>query len=86
MEGKQFIRAIGLAVAGCVALGGANAQVTEADVGVNPTFEQTGPTMVTSTGGFFSGRAFVTRACLQFRRMAAQARWTAARKILASLS
>ena len=26
------------------------------------------------------------RACLQLRRMAAQARWTAARKILASLS
>jgi hypothetical protein len=62
MEGKQFIRAIGLAVAGCVAVGGANAQVTEADVGVNPTFEQTGPTTVTSTGGFFSARAFVTSA------------------------
>ncbi len=62
MEGKQFIRAIGLAVAGCVTVGGANAQVTEADVGVNPTFEQTGPTTVTSTGGFFSGRAFVTSA------------------------
>jgi hypothetical protein len=32
----------------------------QADVGVNPTFEQTGPTTVTSTGGFFSGRAFFT--------------------------
>jgi PEP-CTERM motif len=63
MQEKQFIRAIGLAVAGFVAaLGGANAQVTVADVGVNPTFEQTGPTTVTSTGGFFSGRAFVTNA------------------------
>ena len=33
----------------------------------------------------FAGEA-ATRACLQLRRMAAQARWTAARKILASLS
>ena len=32
---------------------------------------------------FFAARS---RACLQLRRMAAQARWTAARKILASLS
>jgi hypothetical protein len=62
MEGKQFIRAIGLAVTGCVAVGGANAQVTAADLGVNPTFEQPGPTTVTSTGDFFSGRAFVTSA------------------------
>jgi hypothetical protein len=61
MQEKQFICAIGLAVSGVVAaLGSANAQVTVADVGVNPTFEQTGPTTVTSTGGFFSGRAFVT--------------------------
>jgi hypothetical protein len=36
------------------------AQVTEADVGINPTFEQTGPNTVTSTGGFFSARAFLT--------------------------
>jgi hypothetical protein len=63
MRGKQFLRAIRLAVAGFVAaVGGAHAQVTEADVGVNPTFEQTGPTTVTSTFGFFSGRAFVTGA------------------------
>jgi PEP-CTERM motif len=61
MQGKQFIRAIGLAVAGFVAAaGGAHAQVTEADVGINPTFEQTGPTTVVSTGGFFSSRAFLT--------------------------
>ena len=39
-----------------------HAQVTEADVGINPTFEQTGPTTVTSTGGFFSARAFVSSA------------------------
>jgi PEP-CTERM motif len=61
MQGKQSIRAIGLAVAGLVAgAGAAHAQLTTADVGVNPTFEQTDPTTVTSTGGFFSGRAFFT--------------------------
>jgi PEP-CTERM motif len=63
MQGKQLIHAIGLAAAGLIATAGlARAQVTEADVGVNPTFEQTGPTTVTSTGGFFSSRAFVTSA------------------------
>ena len=61
MQGKQFVHAIGLAVAGLVAgVGAARAQLTQADVGVNPTFEQTDPTTVTSTGGFFSGRAFFT--------------------------
>ena len=61
MQRKQFVHAIGLAVAGLVAgAGAAHAQLTQADVGVNPTFEQTGPTTVTSTGGFFSGRAFFT--------------------------
>ena len=61
MQGKQFVHAIGLAVAGLVAgVGAAHAQLTQADVGVNPTFEQTDPTTVTSTGGFFSGRAFFT--------------------------
>jgi hypothetical protein len=61
MQGKQFVHAIGLAVAGLVAgAGTAHAQLTQADVGVNPTFEQTDPTTVTSTGGFFSGRAFFT--------------------------
>ena len=34
--------------------------MTEADIGVNPTFEQTDATTVNSTGGFFSARAFVT--------------------------
>jgi PEP-CTERM motif len=63
MQRKQFVHAIGLAVAGLIAtVGLARAQVTEADVGINPTFEQTGPTTVTSTGGFFSGRAFVASA------------------------
>ena len=52
---------IGLAVAGLVAgTGAAHAHLMQADAGVNPTFEQTGPTTVTSTGGFFSGRAFFT--------------------------
>ena len=61
MQREQFVHAIGLAVAGLVAgAGAAHAQLTQADVGVNPTFEQTGPTTVTSTGGFFSGRAFFT--------------------------
>ena len=60
MRGNRFIQAIGLAAAGFIATAGlARAQVTEADVGINPTFEQTGPTTVTSTGGFFSARAFV---------------------------
>jgi hypothetical protein len=56
---KQFVRATGLAVAGLTVTAGlARAQVTEADVGLNPTYEQTGDTLadVTSTGGFFSAR------------------------------
>jgi len=56
----KFIYIVGLALAGVVAGAGmAQAQVTNADVGVNPTFEQTGATTVSSTGGFFSARAFV---------------------------
>ena len=52
---------IGVAVAGLVAAAGvAQAQLVNADVGINPTYEQTGPTTVTSTGGFFSARAHVT--------------------------
>lgn len=59
---RRVIHAIGLAVAGLVAGAGvARAQVTEADVGVNKTFEQT-LGGVDSTGGFFSGRAFVNSA------------------------
>jgi PEP-CTERM motif len=38
------------------------AQVTEVDIGINPTYTQTGPSTVTSTGGFFSARAFLTSA------------------------
>jgi hypothetical protein len=61
MQRNRFIHATGLAVAGLVATAGlASAQLTEADVGLNPTFEQTGPITVTSTGGFFAARAFVT--------------------------
>ena len=57
---RGLIHAIGLAVAGLLAAGGvAHAGVVSADVGLNPTFEQTGPTTVTATGGFFSARAFV---------------------------
>jgi len=57
---RGLIHAIGLAVAGLVATAGVSqAQVVNADVGVNPTFEQTNGG-VTSTGGFFSARAFVT--------------------------
>jgi hypothetical protein len=42
---RGLIHAIGLAVAGLVAGADmAQAQVTDADVGVNPTFEQTGAT------------------------------------------
>jgi PEP-CTERM motif len=52
---------LGFGAAGVfAAAGAAQAQLTSADVGVNPTFEQTGPSTVTSTGGFFSGRAFFT--------------------------
>jgi hypothetical protein len=60
MQESRFKHAIGLAAVGLIASAGlARAQVTVADVGINPTFEQTGPTTVTSTGGFFSARAFV---------------------------
>ena len=51
-----LVHAIGLAVAGLIATAGiARAQVTEADVGLNPTYQQTGPGPggVSSTGGFF---------------------------------
>jgi hypothetical protein len=59
MLGKQFVRATGLAVVGLIVTAGlVRAQVTGADVGLNPTYEQTGDTLadVTSTGGFFSAR------------------------------
>ena len=38
------------------------AQVQSIDIGINPSYQQTGATTVTSTGGFFSGRAFETTA------------------------
>jgi hypothetical protein len=51
---------IGVAVAGLVAAAGvAQAQIKNADVGINPTYQQTGPNAIISTGGFFSARAFV---------------------------
>ena len=56
MQGIRRI-ALGLAAAGLIlASQGARAQLTEADVGLNPTYQQTGDTLadVTSTGGFFS--------------------------------
>jgi PEP-CTERM motif len=57
----RLVNAIGFAAAGLIVVAGAaHARLTTADVGVNPTFEQTGPSTVTSTGGFFSGRAFFT--------------------------
>jgi hypothetical protein len=53
-------------------MGGAQAQVLNADVGVNPAYDQTGSTLadVTSTGGFFSARAFVTGSTARISSMA----------------
>jgi hypothetical protein len=57
---RNLIRILGIAAVGAIATAGAaKAQVMNADVGVNPTYEQT-LGGVTSTGGFFSARAFVT--------------------------
>jgi hypothetical protein len=59
---KSVLHIFGLVAVGFLAAGGfAHAQVTEADVGVNKTFTQTSGG-VTSAGGFFGGRAFVTGA------------------------
>ena len=58
---RGLFHAIGLAVAALVTASAADAQLTEADIGVNPTFEQTDATTVNPTGGFFSARAFVTK-------------------------
>jgi hypothetical protein len=38
------------------------AQVQTIDIGINPSFQQTGATTVTNTGGFFSGRVFTDTA------------------------
>ncbi|HEX4181513.1 MAG TPA: PEPxxWA-CTERM sorting domain-containing protein [Caulobacteraceae bacterium] len=62
MQRKKLLFA---AASAALALGtawGAQAQVTGYDIGINPTNEQTGPTTVTSTGGFFSARVFLTNA------------------------
>lgn len=48
---------IGAALAALALGGSAQAAVTEIDIGINPTYEQTGPTTIVSTGGFFSARA-----------------------------
>jgi hypothetical protein len=40
----------------------AEAAVNEVDIGINPTYEQTGATTVVSTGGFFAARAFLDSA------------------------
>ena len=57
---RKYIYVLGLAAAGFVAaVGVAEAQVINADVGVNPTYQET-LGGVSSTGGFFSARAFVT--------------------------
>ena len=56
---RGLVFGLALAAAGLVAVA-AQAQVTGADVGINPTYLQTGPTTIISTGGFFSARAFVT--------------------------
>ena len=59
--GRGLICGLGLAAAGLVVDAGvAQAQVTSADVGINPTYEQTDANTVVSTGGFFSARAFFT--------------------------
>ena len=41
------------------AASGAKAAVNEIDIGLNPTYQQTGATTVVATGGFFSARAFL---------------------------
>jgi PEP-CTERM motif len=58
MQRNRFIHATGLALAGLIATAAvAQAQVTTADVGVNPEFTQTAAG-VSAAGGFFSARAF----------------------------
>ncbi len=48
---------MGLMLSG--AAGTADAGLTGVDIGINPTFEQTGSTTVAATGGFFAARAFL---------------------------
>jgi len=60
------LRALGLGALSlaCVlgAAGAASAAVQEIDIGVNPTFQQTGGATLVATGGFFSARAFLDSA------------------------
>jgi hypothetical protein len=58
------ILALGALSVACIAgaPGGANAAAHEIDIGLNPTFQQTGATTVVATGGFFSARAFLDSA------------------------
>lgn len=63
LTARGLIPVLALAACGLVAAGGvAPAGVLNADVGVNPTYEQTDGTHVVSTGGFFSARAQVSAA------------------------
>jgi hypothetical protein len=57
---RSLVRAavlLGLTAAG--AAGSAQAGLTNVDIGINPTYAQTGPGTVTPTGGFFAARAFM---------------------------
>lgn len=58
------VLALGALSVACIlgAPSGANAAVNEIDIGLNPTFQQTGATTVVATGGFFSARAFLDSA------------------------
>jgi hypothetical protein len=55
----------GAAIAAMVVSGAAmraEAAVNAVDIGINPTYEQTGSSTVTATGGFFAARAFLDSA------------------------
>jgi PEP-CTERM motif-containing protein len=59
---SHFCAAALVTVVASAAATSAQAGITEVDIGINPTFEQTGPSTIVSTGGFFSARAFVDSA------------------------
>jgi hypothetical protein len=50
--------AVALSFLAFLAAGGARAALISVDIGLNPTYLQTGPSMVVTTGGFFAARAF----------------------------
>jgi PEP-CTERM motif len=56
---KVFARAAVVALLSAGTAWRAEAAITEIDIGINPTFTQTGTTSVMATGGFFSARAFL---------------------------